>query len=136
MNDFCGQPAISNQTDRGTFLWKNCTGDQSWHLRSNGGGTPTQLIFRGTVAVAGGLTSLTPVSIEASDVLDTTTDPNQLAYQLRITTVGQDGFDFQVGADACFTPQPADQPVFLGSSRRTLGAITAVNLSTAQNCAP
>ncbi len=131
----CGQPAFSNSVDRATFIWKDCNGSNQWHLRVTGGGTPTSLTFQGTVASPGGLVALTPVSVESSDVLDVTTDPNQLSYQLNIWNTGLDGIDFVPAAGGCYTPVGPALPVYVGAGRAALGTANLdLDLNTTSAC--
>ncbi len=131
----CGQPAFSNSVDRATFIWKDCNGSNQWHLRVTGGGTPTSLTFQGTVASPGGLVALTPVSVESSDVLDVTTNPNQLSYQLNIWNIGLDGIDFVPAAGGCYTPVGPALPVYVGAGRAALGTANLdLDLNTASAC--
>ncbi len=131
----CGQPAFSNSADRATFIWKDCNGSNQWHLRVTGGGSPTNLKFQGTVASPGGLVSLTPVSIEASDVLDVTTNPDALSYQMNVYNNGMDGIDFVPTAGGCYTPVAPALPVYVGAQRKTLGTANLdLDLDTASAC--
>jgi hypothetical protein len=132
--DFCGEPSFSSSADRATFLWKDCAGSGTWHLRVTGGGTPSNIAFRGTIDSAGGVSALTPVSIEANDELDSTSNPDQLAYTLNVVNNGLDGFDVQVSPDACFTPVgPANLPVHLGENRVMMSTAT-LNMTTGDGC--
>ncbi len=133
---FCGAPSYSTSADQATFLWKDCDGSDRWHMRSTGGGTSSRLDYTGVIDVAGGVQNVTPVSIEANDTLDTTSNPDQMQFEMRIWGTSQDGFDFDVGADACFTPTSSSgAPVFLGVDRVAL-ATSSVNLSTGGSCSP
>jgi hypothetical protein len=130
--DFCGQPSFTSSVDRATFLWKDCAGSGSWHLRVTGGGTPSNIVFTGTIDSVGGVSALTPVNIEASDELDT--GPNQLDYTLNVFNNGIDGFNFQVSPNACLTPVgPTNQPVYLGENRVTMSTAT-LNMTTGEGC--
>lgn len=130
--DFCGQPDITNSVDRATFLWRDCSTGR-WQVRTTGGGTPSGLVFEGTIAVAGGVQNLTPVSIEGNDVLDDTSNPDELSYLMRIWNNGLDGFDFDAGANACFTHAGPALPILLGAGRVELEG-TSVDLTTAGSC--
>lgn len=130
----CGEPAIDLTTDRGTFLWSDCDGSGLWHLRSTGGGTSSQIAYTGQIEGPGGLFSLTPVSIESTDVLDQS-NPDALAYTLNLWNNGIDGFDFEPRANACFLPlDPANLSVFLGTGKVVLGS-ASLDLTTITQCA-
>ncbi|CAN5297928.1 hypothetical protein BH24PSE2_BH24PSE2_13080 [soil metagenome] len=118
LGDVCGEPAIDNSVDRGTFLWSACDGSDEWFLRVVGGGTSTNIIYTGEIRSEGGFSSVTGQSLESSDVVDTTSDPDQLSYELRVWNVGLDGFDFIPAPDACFIPMdPNELDVYLGMDR-------------------
>lgn len=131
---FCGQPAFNKNTQRATFLWKDCNGSNQWHLRVTGGTTPTRIDYQARIDAIGGMLSLVRVSIEATDVLDTSS-PNQLSYVMRVTQQALDGIDFKPPAGACFTPLAPDLPVFLGAARAALSTATLA-LDTGAACAP
>lgn len=131
---FCGEPSIDSSVDRGTFLWRDCVnGTELWSLRVTGGGTPSRLDYAGNIAVAGGLTTLTTILIEASDTLDTS-DANAFVYNLIVYNNGVDGIDFTLPANACFTPTaPSNLPVYLGSARTEL-TTEDISLATGLLC--
>jgi ASPIC and UnbV/FG-GAP-like repeat/Bacterial TSP3 repeat len=133
-SDVCSAPTVNAKLDRATFLWKDCDGTERWHLRVTGGGTTTTLNVTGVILSTGGVTNLVPVSIEASDVLDTQTNPSQLRYALKLSGSGTDGFDFGVAANACFTPGgPSGLPIYLGAGRVPMPT-GSLDLSTIQAC--
>ncbi|MEN1727169.1 MAG: ASPIC/UnbV domain-containing protein, partial [Pseudomonadota bacterium] len=131
----CGDPDLRADTDRGTFLWQDCSTGR-WSLRVAGGGTPVRLVYTGSIDAAGGVLNLAPVDIESTDELDTTTDPNQLQYRLLVFNNGIDGVDFDAPANSCFTPlgpQPP-QPVYIGQGRVLLEQ-PDLDLTTGLPCA-
>ncbi|MEM1228970.1 MAG: Calx-beta domain-containing protein, partial [Pseudomonadota bacterium] len=130
----CGAPTYRVSEVRGTLVWRDCDGSDLWHLRVTGGGTSVRLDYQGEIRVTGGLTSLVEVSIEATDTLDQTSDPDALTYDMRVFNNGEDGFDFTVPANACFTPMaPAGLPVYFGANMTQL-ATSDVDLSTGMAC--
>jgi hypothetical protein len=91
-----GDPGYDAGTDRGLFVWK----DQAsgvWHVRGTGGGGFQRYI--GEVVSDQPLDSVTPVGLESNDVLDTS-DPLRVAFDLRMVSPWDDGFDLQVPAGA------------------------------------
>ncbi len=133
-SDVCGAPIQNAKQDRATFLWKDCDGTERWHLRVTGGGTAKTLTVTGAVQSTGGVSGLVPVSLEADDVLDSVTNPNQLSYALRVFGAGTDGFDFGVATNACFTPGGSTGlPTYLGAGRVPLST-SSLDLSTVQAC--
>jgi hypothetical protein len=116
--DLCGAPLYGASSDRGTFVWKDCDGSNRWHMRVTGGGVSGLSLYEGRIDAPGGLLSLVPVSIEASDVLDQASNPDALNYSLRVYNIGEDGFDFEPPPNACLRLNgPAGLPVFLGQGR-------------------
>lgn len=112
--DFCGEPIYDNNIDRATFLWRDCI-TNIWSMRIMGGQSPTRVDFEGEFFAIGGLNNLTPVLVEANDVLDDSV-LNRLTYRLSVYGNGVDGIDFEIPGDACFTPDPS-YPVLLGANR-------------------
>jgi len=134
--DICGEPAINGATDRGQFVWRDCGGanDGLWHLRVSGGSTSKNITYNGVIESAGGLQNLTPVSLEASDVVDTASNPDQTAYSLRVWGSGSDGLDFRPAPDACFMPAlSTDWLVYLGENKTAMTGDN-LNLSTISEC--
>ena len=84
VSDVCGAPTINAKSDKAVFLWKDCDGTERWHVRITGGGA-APFSTTGTIDSLGGVTGLTRVSIETNDVLDTSTDANQLRYTFRLS---------------------------------------------------
>jgi len=129
----CGAPTYNPATDPGIFMWKDCaTG--VWQTRVSGGGTSSKT-YRGRVIADQNLLGVTRFSIEANDVLDYTTDPTRIAYQLVVSGSGQDGmgFSFPAEANVCFTVDaPAGTPVYVGASRMSVA--TPFNLETLGDC--
>ncbi|WP_295622977.1 Calx-beta domain-containing protein [uncultured Lamprocystis sp.] len=129
----CGAPTYNAATEPGIFMWKDCT-TGVWQTRVSGGGT-TARTYRGRVLTDGNFLGVTRFSIEANDVLDSTTDPTRIAYQLVVSGTGQDGmgFSFPTAATACFiVDAPASTPVYIGPSKMPVA--TPFNLDTLGNC--
>jgi hypothetical protein len=121
--DPCGQPNYNKNTERATFLWKDCTGSNLWHLRSTGGTTSTRIDYQGRIDATGGLLSLALVSIENDDVINTA-NPNRLTYVMRVNQEAQDGIDFRPPPGACYTPLAPALPVYIGAARAALMTAT------------
>ena len=130
---FCGDPGPNSFTDRGTFLWYGCGGDELWHLRVTGGSSPSRIDYVGRIQVPGGVTSFTPVELEANDTLDDVNDPNALAYHLIIYNTGIDGIDFTVPAGACIHFDAPGLPRYLGATR-VMATDDSVSLDTGAAC--
>jgi len=72
-----------------------------------------------------GFATVSPFSLEAADVLDFTTDPLQIAYQLGMSGGGKDGFDFALAtaSNACFElDSPAGATIYYGPFKEALSA--------------
>ena len=70
-------------------------------------------------------TSVTPVGIESTDVLDFLTDPAVIEHSLRVGAGYADGFDFEPapGATTCVDlDAPAGTQIYLGAARTLLTA--------------
>jgi hypothetical protein len=113
----CGEPAINAGSEAGVFIWKECATDQ-WHMRVAGGGVFQ--IYRGSIVSTAPYSIVTGFSIDASDTLDFTTDPMQIAYELKVSGAGQDGVDFvpAAGASSCLhVDAPTTAIVYVGQSK-------------------
>ena len=129
----CGTPTFNKATEQAVFVWKDCP-TNNWHVRVTGGGSPSALTYVGDVTAPEPLVAVTGFSIEASDVLDFTTDPAKIDYALQVTGASVDGFDFTVADTACFSfDAPAALPVLLGVLRVEMPK--SFNLTTFAECA-
>ena len=128
---FCGEPSFNSLTERGTFLWRNCTTNQ-WSLRVTGGGSVAGLTYEAQLRGNGGLSNLQEILIEPNDTLDQS-QVDTLRYALRVFNNGIDGIDFTAPANTCFTPSSPNLPVWLGAGKVVLSSEN-LNLSTAGPC--
>lgn len=130
-DDSCGDPGILGSSTQGTYLWRDCSSGV-WSLRVVGGGTPTALTYTGTIEGLDPSVSVVEVSIEGPDVVDTSSAPGDLSYDLKIYNNGLDGLDFAAGANACFERTDA-LPVFLGAGATPI-ATADLDLTTLAAC--
>ena len=114
----CGIPSFDRNVDQGVFVWQDCdTGE--WNVRMAGGaGAAT---FIGSVVSDQPLSNIIPFSVERRDILDFTSNPNEIIYDLTVVNGGgvQDGFRFTIpdGANVCFEVEsPVDARIEVGSS--------------------
>jgi hypothetical protein len=128
---FCGEPVFDRASDVALYLWRDCS-NGDWFVRVSGGDASGALVYTGNIEAFGGLTSLAGFSQEGSDVLDAS--DTGLVYAQTVYSTGIDGFDFTVGANACFTPTSAGLPVLLGEGQSPLAG-TNIDLSTGLSCA-
>lgn len=127
----CGAPVYDKAVDRAIFLWKDCSTGQWRMVMTSGGST---LSTSGSVVASQPIGAVAGVSIEASDVLDTS-NPNQIIYSLVSAGAAQDGFNFTPASDAavCFgSGAPAGTQVLVGSGRVPMTA--PFNLATFAPC--
>ncbi len=126
-----GQPTYNPGANAGFYLWRDA-GD-TWHIRATAGGGYANYV--GSLTDQSALPSVTPVSIEAHDVFDFTTDPSRIDFNLQIWGAGDDGADFRIpasGSTCLELTSPAVNPqVIVGAGNtvmvppfdiRTLGA--------------
>lgn len=117
----CGTPVYNRTTEKGVFVWKDCTSG-SWFARMTAG-TDT-VTYRGTIAADTDFLSIAGFSLEQADTLDTS-DPTRATYTLSGGPGTQDGvnFAFPAGAQVCFAvDEPASVPVYLGAARTAMTA--------------
>ncbi len=129
----CGIPSYDAASEEAIFLWQNCSTGQ-WNLRATAG-TTSFVQYNGMITSDQGFTSVTPFSLEANDILDTS-DPGQVNFSLQMSSPWQDGFGFQVpaGADVCLTiDSPNNASILLGSNKSQV--TSPINLTTLQPCA-
>jgi hypothetical protein len=87
----CGPPPINPLTDVGVFVWMDCpTGE--WRVRTAAGPSGTAG-YSGTLTSNAAYTSVKPVGLSMSDFLDSTTNPNQVVFNVTTTGMGTDGFN-------------------------------------------
>ena len=129
-DDSCNEPVFNRATDQGLFLWRDCP-TNTWNVRLTAGGVGGT-VATGTITSVGGFTDVSEFSFEGNDFLDTTTDPDQAAFQLGVGGAGQDGFTFApVGSNACLTAN-TNAPIFLGGNK--VPVVTPLNLDTLGAC--
>ncbi len=116
----CGTPSYDPATDRGIFLWQDCT-TGAWSFRAMGGGT--QFAVDGELNSTYPFTDYTPYSVEGTDRLDSPVS-TRIAYSFRTWNSGVDGFDFVLptGANATFSLVTTGIPVLVGPNRVAMTA--------------
>jgi arylsulfatase A-like enzyme len=123
-----GAPDYDASVDQEIFLWK--TADDVWHVRATGGGAAIK--FTGQIQADRAFTSISNVSIEADDVVDTT-DPSLILFDFK-TDGQEDGIDFSFPDDAsvCFTLNTPVQPVRVGATE--IPVLGSFQLETLTSC--
>ena len=132
-----GRPAIDRDTDQALFLWQDLvTGE--WNVVASAGGVTQRMSFAGVVESDLGFSQVMPVNIENSDLLDNTSNLNELIFNLSVATNGGpiDEFKFSTpaGASTCFNVNdaPSGNVVLLGEGRVPL--LAPFDLTTFQSC--
>jgi hypothetical protein len=126
--DECGVPAYNKALDQGAFLWKDCT-TQQWYFRAGAGGSAATVQVTGRLVSTSAFTAVTPYSLEAGDVIDTSTS-GKISFSLSSAGTGDDGFQFgATGTATCLSiTSPANVRLLVGG--KTLPAALPFNLKT------
>ena len=128
---FCGQPNINTAVDRAIFLWKDCSGDEKWHVRAAAGGGST-LTYSGNITTDLSFTGVTPFSIESNDTLNSSAQ--NISFGMTMGSTWQDGFDFNVGSGStCMNlSAPTGTDVLVGASRTPVSP--SFDIESLQSC--
>jgi len=133
----CGTPTYDRTAQQGIFLWKDCPNGQ-WHARMTTGAASAT--FSGSLNSDQAFTSIAGFNLEATDVLDYTSDPARISYQFSGGVGSQDGADFSVApsANACFVVDaPEGTAVYVGAAGAAGTPMSApFNLRTLGACTP
>lgn len=133
LDDSCNAPVIDRATDRGLYLWRDCPSGL-WMTQLVAGGDPNRVLAEGNFNSIGGFDSLSQSSIESNDVVDATSNPDELAFSLKARNTGVDSFGFQpLGANTCLSLQDTSNvSLFLG--RDKIAISSPFNLDTLAAC--
>ncbi len=113
----CGPPALNGATDSGVFIWRDCPSGQ-WRLKTAAAGG--SVTYSGKVTSSTTYTSVTPVGLSGSDVVDYSTNPKQIAFTFNTTGGSTDGVNFipQDGSNNCLKLDvPSMTQVYFGPFR-------------------
>lgn len=114
----CGRPSIDPSTDRGIFVWQDCS-TNNWHLLEAAGSSElVSDVYSGTFQSSAGITNATPVGLEDSDTL--TFSGNRVDFNIRTVRPWTDEILIQTGGGSnCvnFTSRPAGAVTFVGRDR-------------------
>lgn len=118
--EFCEDPGANRFTDRGLFIWIDCSGTGEIVVEMTGGGTPQRIDYRGRFESSGALTGVAGISLEANDRIDQS-EAGVVGFEFIIYNVGLDGVRFSAQEPVCFRPiTPGSLPVFIGGDRMPL----------------
>lgn len=123
-----GKPSIERPVDNGIFLWT--TSANNWAAEVVSGNRPRTVGVDVTSDQI--ITNVVPLSIEASDVVNVSS--NKLFMNLNVTSPWMDGFKFRVksSASSCVSTRNPGVPIYVGPNRVALGS--SVDLTTLANC--
>lgn len=129
----CGAPAYNAATDQGLVVWKECV-TQMWRVRAIAGNVATT--YAGTLSSSAAIPTQRGVSLESTDVLDSDSRTNTIAFRFNVAKGTQDGMDVKLaaGASACF-----DVNTSHGSAKVIYGPLGTelslpLDLSTGKTC--
>lgn len=137
----CGQPSFDRFTQRGVFLWQDCTSGL-WFMRTTNGGLPGELETNGTLMLRSTIQFLTGFNLDPGvsgnqDLLDFS-DPTNVIFRFRVFVTAQDGMNFRVAEDedACMSiTNSAGVPVIVGANNTPFSTPFNLNTMTAEGCA-
>lgn len=135
IEDDCGPSYHDKAVNRGLFLWKIC-GDETWRLRASPGGGST-VVYAGSVSSDLAISTVAPVDLEADDIVDVTTDTDQINFIFNVMNTNQDGVDFHLGDSnqACLElTGPERVQVLFGRHQKSVDL--PLDLVTLQRCNP
>ena len=128
----CGEPSYDTSTDRELFLWQDCLGDGSWHIRAAAGGG-SFIDYDGRITTDQSFSNVVPFSFEGSDTLDVS-NPQLMLFMMGMAATGQDGIDFEVtSGNTCLELDvPTGIDVLVGENR--LAVTPPFNIQTLGAC--
>lgn len=127
----CGRPSVNAKTDRAAFLWEDCATNY-WHLQFSAGGS--YAVFAGKVTATEAFSKVAGVGLEASDVLNVTSNPNVISFSMNLSSYADEfDFGFPASASVCLSmTKPGNAGVFLGAARTPIKV--PFNLKTLGPC--
>ncbi len=130
----CGEPAFNASTESGVFVWKDCSTDNSWHVRTVAGGASTYINYSGMLIADQNITGVSSIGPNNTHVINGNDSP-ELSYQLLIPVGGIGGFDFNdpAASNVClYIDAPSNAPIYIGASRNTV--TLPLHLGSLTNC--
>ncbi|MEM1231028.1 MAG: Calx-beta domain-containing protein, partial [Pseudomonadota bacterium] len=129
----CGAPAAANRQQAGLYLFRDCA-SQRYRVEAQAAGRFVALM--GTLQSSSELLNPQGIGLEASDSLDTRSDPSALSFTFKVTGRGVDAAEFGLEplASGCFErTAPNDAPVFYGPAAQAMPA--SFDITTGTECA-
>lgn len=132
VSDSCGRPDFDRMTDRGFFIWQDCSTNR-WFFRATNGGASSEFSAEGRLRLSEDIQSPAPFNLNnigVQDIFDLS-DPQNVLFRFRVFTIAQDGIDFNLApdSDACLFVKTSDgSPIVVG--RNNLEFSSPLNLNT------
>jgi hypothetical protein len=117
----CGAPAIDAAVDTGVFIWRDCPSGE-WRLKT--AAAAGNVTYTGTVTSSAPYLSVAPVGLSSFDLLDSTSNPNQISFTFHTNGTSTDGFKFtaQYNSSNCLSMSvPSTVKVYFGPFRAPMG---------------
>jgi uncharacterized Ntn-hydrolase superfamily protein len=118
----CGEPSIDPASDRGLFLWQECSGNapsNRWHMRLAGGGIAALTGMESKVIGLSKHSNLQESGLEQNDEAQLSASASELSIAMRVYNSGVDGLSVESGDNACMYFVPGNgTAVFLGANKR------------------
>jgi hypothetical protein len=129
----CGPPKLDGAVQIGVFIWRDCPSGE-WRLKTASGGG--DITYAGKITSSANYLSVRPMGLWGPDLLDYTTNPQQISFSFRTKGTGTDGVNFiaQEGASTCLQiDAPQVQHVFYGPFLKPVAQ--PFDLETQASCA-
>lgn len=97
--DECGTPDFWTDRDQGVFVYKDCVSD-SWKLRVTTGGQLVNMAWTGVLTSDQNISNVSGYSLEGGEVINNTSNPQEIDFSLTTFGGGDDGIDFTLAAGA------------------------------------
>ncbi len=114
----CGRPSIDRSSDRGVFVWQDCS-TNNWHLFESAASSDTVSdVYVGNFQASGGINDARPISLEDSDTL--TFSGNRVDFNIRTVRPWSDEIFIESGGGSIcvnFTSRPAGVVTYVGRDR-------------------
>lgn len=128
--EVCGRPSFSFGSNKGAYVWKNCTNNKWFFYVSPGG---SNVDYTGSLWSSSGFNSVSKISLETHDKFEQTTN-KIINFRMRAWGSAADGMAVQIpnNANTCFKiKSPSNAKIYLGPNKVSMGAF---NLDTQETC--
>ena len=127
----CGTPAVVAGTDRGLFVWQDCS-DGGIRVLGAGGGESAS--YRGTIASSGSLTAPSIGWMEDGDSATLAASGRRIDFSLTLGGIWYDDFGYFAAEGSCLevVARSENTDVYVGSNRRKVSG--AFDPATGASC--